>query len=81
MISIFNRDIKFFDQLLAHLVKEHCQKQAAQLTKSGVVVSETDLNQILDKWIEILNDVEQKKNLDSAAAAAEAKKQKTSNQA
>ena len=43
-LETLKRDIKYPDRLIARLVTQHRKTQAAELTKSGVAVSETDLN-------------------------------------
>ena len=61
VIIIFNKEIKCSNQLIEHLIKAHYQKQAVQLTQFRVAISETDLDQTLDEWIEIMKDCEKKR--------------------
>ena len=41
------------------MIEKHCKKRADQLTKSDIAVSESDLDQALNQWIEIIDDVQE----------------------
>ena len=78
MMAIFHQDIKQPDWIVAHITEKHLEKWKAELIKSGIVISETDLDQALDKWIEILDNIQQEKDANTAIIASkEAQKEDT----
>ena len=41
------------------MIKKDHKKRADQLTKSDITVSKSDLNQALNQWIEIIDDIQE----------------------
>ncbi|OJD10035.1 hypothetical protein AJ78_08788 [Emergomyces pasteurianus Ep9510] len=59
--NTFGRSLRQPDRMIAQLVKKHREKQAAMLAESGTARSETDLDQALDEWLQILDDIQEAK--------------------
>ncbi|PGH12607.1 hypothetical protein AJ80_06666 [Polytolypa hystricis UAMH7299] len=73
----YNREIKSPDHVIRRMVKSHRKKQAALLRDFGRAESETDLDQALDQWIEIVDDTERNKREAREAAAASEENEQT----
>ncbi|PGH08127.1 hypothetical protein AJ80_07921 [Polytolypa hystricis UAMH7299] len=71
-LETYNRELKNPDWVLTCLAKIHWQKQAQLLRDSGKAESETDLDQALDQWVQILDDIcENRRRAREEAAASE----------
>ncbi|PGH01562.1 hypothetical protein AJ80_08997 [Polytolypa hystricis UAMH7299] len=71
-LEMFTRDLKNPDWVLNCLARIHRQKQAQLLRDSGKAESETDLDQALDQWVQILDDIsENRRQAREEAAASE----------
>ncbi|OJD19096.1 hypothetical protein ACJ73_08663 [Blastomyces percursus] len=75
----FGRPLKQPDRMISQLIRKHREKKNAIREESGTARSVTDLDQALDEWIQILDDLEAAKRLakEDAAAAEENHRQRS----
>ena len=57
MKKMFNKNLRTSDRTIAHLIKAHKITQKKTKKKSEIAIFNINLNQILDLWIEILDDL------------------------